>query len=159
LFYRVAIAVLELPPIRMRDSDVTHLANALLAQINDRADNGIHKHFSTNAIKFISKQAWRGNVRELQATLLRATLWSLKEQITEDDIAEAMFSTEQKHSDLLDRDISQGVDINKLIAELTKHYIVKSLELCHGNKSKASNMLGLQNYQTLNNWIKKYEIN
>jgi transcriptional regulator with GAF, ATPase, and Fis domain len=158
LFYRIAIAVLELPPLRQRDGDISHLANALLSQINDVADSNIHKHFSTNAIKFISNQAWRGNVRELQATILRATLWNAKEQITEDDMVDAMFNTEQRHSDLLEKDISQGIDINKLIEKFTKHYVVKSLELCHGNKSKAAKMLGLKNYQTLNNWIVKYKI-
>jgi transcriptional regulator with PAS, ATPase and Fis domain len=158
LFYRIAIAVLELPPLRSRDGDIAHIADALLSQINDAADSNIHKYFSTNAIKFISTQAWPGNVRELQATILRATLWSAKEQITDDDVMDAMFSTEQRHSDLLEKDISQGIDINKLIQKFTKHYVVKSLDLCHGNKSKAAKMLGLKNYQTLNNWIVKYKI-
>jgi hypothetical protein len=38
-------------------------------------------------------------------------------------------------------------------------YCVKAMEHCHGNKSKAAALLGLKNYQTLNNWIEKYNIN
>jgi DNA-binding protein Fis len=33
------------------------------------------------------------------------------------------------------------------------------MEHSHGNKSKAAALLGLKNYQTLNNWIEKYNIN
>jgi DNA-binding NtrC family response regulator len=158
LFYRIAIAVLELPPLRKRDGDIGYLAKNLLAKLNDSADSNIHKNFSAGAINFISMQVWRGNVRELQATILRATLWSPEEEITKDEMIEAMFNTESEHSNPPEHDISQGVDINEIISKITKQYIVKALDLCHGNKTKAAKMLGLKNYQTLNNWIEKYKI-
>jgi transcriptional regulator with GAF, ATPase, and Fis domain len=162
LFYRIAIGVLHLPPLRQRLGDVTHLAKALLEQINEEAKNEKeykHKKFSANAINFISKQSWAGNVRELQATILRATLWQAGDALTEDDISQALIKSAKSQDNLLENDISQGVDISKLIGQFTKHYIVQAIDLCHGNKTKAALLLGIKNYQTLDNWIKKYDIN
>jgi len=162
LFYRIAIGVLHLPALRHRSGDITHLAKALLEQINQEAKHEqeyIHKKFSANAINFISQQPWAGNVRELQATILRATLWQAGNVLNEDDIKQSLISSTRKSESIMDRDLSQGFDINEIIGELTKSYVVKAMERCHGNKSKAAALLGLKNYQTLNNWIEKYNIN
>jgi len=162
LFYRIAIGVLHLPPLRHRSGDITHLAKALLEQINQEAKHEkeyIHKKFSANAINFISQQPWAGNVRELQATILRATLWQAGNVLNDDDIAQSLISSTRKSENIMDRDLHQGFDINEVISELTKSYVVKAMELSHGNKSKAASLLGLKNYQTLNNWIEKYNIN
>ncbi|MEP0357406.1 sigma-54 dependent transcriptional regulator [Paraglaciecola sp.] len=161
LFYRIAIGVLHLPALRYRSGDITHLAKALLEQINQEAKQEqeyVHKKFSVNAINFISKQPWAGNVRELQATILRATLWQAGDVLNEDDIAQSLISSTRKSENLMDRGLTQEFDINEVIGELTKSYVVKAMEHCHGNKSKAASLLGLKNYQTLNNWIDKYNI-
>jgi DNA-binding protein Fis len=55
----------------------------------------------------------------------------------------------------MEKDLSQGIDISKLIDELTQHYVVQAMDLCHGNKIKAVTLLGIKNYQALDNWIKK----
>ena len=162
LFYRVAIGLLHLPPLRQRTGDLTFLAKALLEQINEKAANEkdyIHKKLSVTAINFISQQAWMGNVRELQATLLRATLWQSGGTLTEQNIFESVIQSTHFTKNILDRDITQGFEINEIIGELTKSYVVKAMEHCHGNKPKAAALLGLKNYQTLNNWIEKYNIN
>jgi transcriptional regulator with PAS, ATPase and Fis domain len=38
------------------------------------------------------------------------------------------------------------------------HYIERALKENQGNKSKAAAILGLKNYQTLNNWIERYNV-
>lgn len=162
LFYRVAIGVLQLPPISQRSGDLTLLANTLLGKINEKAGANTdqkHKHFSASAIKFITNYHWPGNVRELNATILRATLWQQGEVISEKDVSEALILKEDTKDSIFDRDISQGIDINDIFSEIARHYISKAMNLCNENKTKAANMLGLKNYQTLNNWIEKYNIN
>lgn len=162
LFYRVAIGVLHLPPLRQRSGDITYLAKALLEQINQKAKSEqeyVHKKFSASAINFITKQSWLGNVRELQATILRATLWQAGDVLSEDDLKQSLLTASRKSTDIMAQDMSQDFDINKVIGEVTKHYVVQAMELSHGNKSKAAALLGLKNYQTLNNWIDKYNIN
>jgi transcriptional regulator with PAS, ATPase and Fis domain len=162
LFYRVAIGVIHLPPLRERTGDLIYIAKALLERIN--LDGNLdadykHKKLSASAINIMLNHNWPGNVRELQATLLRATLWQPTEIINEDDIKNALIKHPVKKADILSKDVSQGIDINELIGELAQHYFTKALEYSHGNKTKAASLLGLKNYQTLNNWIEKYDIN
>lgn len=62
-------------------------------------------------------------------------------------------------SGLLDRDVSQGIDIQELMTEIVQHYVPRALAEAKDNKTKAAELLGLKNYQTLNNWIEKYKVN
>ncbi|MGY6275107.1 sigma-54 interaction domain-containing protein [Methylomonas sp. MgM2] len=161
LFYRVAIGMITLPPLRQRKGDLPLLAKALLEKVNQEANNApgyIHKNLSVSAIKFICNYGWPGNVRELQATILRASLWQQDKLLTEDDIRDALLETCPVRDGILGRDLSQGIDITEIIKEVSTHYIERALKENDGNKSKAAAMLGLKNYQTLNNWIEKYDV-
>jgi transcriptional regulator with PAS, ATPase and Fis domain len=161
LFYRVAIGMITLPPLRERKGDLPLLAKKLLEKVNQDACNApgyIHKKFSASAIKFISSYGWPGNVRELQATILRASLWQPGKLLSEDDIRDALLGTRPVRDGILEREMTQGIDINEILKEVSAHYIERALKENHGNKSKAATMLGLKNYQTLNNWIEKYNV-
>jgi transcriptional regulator with PAS, ATPase and Fis domain len=39
---------------------------------------------------------------------------------------------------------------------MANHYLKRALSETNGNKTKAAEILGLSNYQTLSNWMKKY---
>ncbi|MEL0638503.1 sigma-54 dependent transcriptional regulator [Marinomonas sp. TI.3.20] len=158
LFYRVAVGVLSLPPLRERQGDITLLADALLVDMakQDIALRG--KEISVNAKNIILSQLWPGNIRELRSTLLRASLWSSEDAISADDIKQALFDRPQNNTGLLDKDISQGIDIQNIISDLVRHYIPKALAHSNGSKSKAAELLGLKNYQTLTNWMDKYDV-
>ena len=121
LFYRVAIGIINLPPVRERQGDKWLLAEHLLKQINRDAANqpGYKgKKFSASAKKIILNSSWPGNVRELHATILRASLWGVENKISEIDIKEAMLVTPKKESLILDRDIDQGIDIHTFPASV-----------------------------------------
>ncbi len=69
LFYRLAVAILKLPPMRERAGDVALLIDRLLDQINQESveEPGFkHKKISAAAKNLMLQQEWRGNVRELQ---------------------------------------------------------------------------------------------
>ncbi|BCE02801.1 sigma-54 interaction domain-containing protein [Marinicellulosiphila megalodicopiae] len=158
LFYRVAVGVLKLPPIRERKGDLTLLADKLLADIYSTMHNHNSKKISVKARNFILKQYWRGNVRELQSTLMRAALWSQTKEISLKDIENAMLIIQDKPSDILGREIAEGLDLHSVMGEVVKHYIPRAMAISNENKTKAAKLLGLPNYQTLGNWIEKYEV-
>ncbi|RCW93012.1 sigma-54 interaction domain-containing protein [Marinomonas foliarum] len=158
LFYRVAVGVLSLPPLRERQGDITLLADALLMDMAKQDVALINKKISANAKNIILSQLWPGNIRELRSTLLRASLWSSEDLLSADDIKQALFDRSQNNTSLLDKDVSQGIDIQNIISDLVKHYIPKALAQANGNKSKAAALLGLKNYQTLTNWMDKYDV-
>jgi transcriptional regulator with PAS, ATPase and Fis domain len=158
LFYRIAVGVLHLPPLRERQGDVSLLADALLSAIGEADTHLKDKEISVEARNVILKQSWQGNVRELHSTLLRACLWSQGATIKASDIDRALFHMPERAVGILGRDIAQGIDINEIISDVSAHYIERALAECGGNKSKAAGLLGLKNYRTLNNWMEKYGV-
>lgn len=162
LFYRVAIAVLSLPPLRDRPGDILFLAEALLDRINHDAAGqpGFNKkEISVGAKNVIKRHPWPGNVRELYSTLLRASLWSREARIDAVGIEAALFRGAAKQQGVLDRDFIEGSDIQMVIDEVVQHYAGRALTQSGGNRSKAAALLGLSSYQTLNNWMKKHGVN
>lgn len=158
LFYRVAVGVLHLPPLREREGDLLLLTGAVLAGLAENAPSLKDKKCSVGAKNIILGRSWRGNVRELQSTLLRAALWSGGEAITAGDIQQALFEMPEDDTGSQLRDVSQGIDIKEVIADISREYIQRALEFTAGNKTQAAQLLGLKNYQTLNNWMEKYGV-
>ena len=160
LFYRIAVAIIKLPPLRERAGDVGLIIDALLKQINRDGENEPgykHKKISAGAKNLMLQYEWPGNVRELQNTLMRAAIWSTGSTISLEDIKEAMIPiAPSRTDDLLERPIQDGVNLQELLAKLAKHYLRKALDEANGNKTKAARLVGLPNYQTLTNWMNKY---
>lgn len=161
LFYRIAVGVLHLPPLRERHGDLGMLADALLGQINRdaRGQPGYEdKILSPKAKNIILAHPWRGNVRELYSTLLRASLWSSGEAITDEALEAALFQRPGRSVGILDRELTDSFSIHGVISELVQHYIPRALEQTGGNRTQAAKLLGLKNYQTLNDWIEKHQV-
>ena len=106
----------------------------------------------------ILRHLWRGNVRELQSTLLRAALWCPGDLIAAHDIEQALFKLPQAEVDVLAMDVSQGIDLQEVIDNVAGHYLRKALTISGNNKTRAASLLGLKSQQTLSNWMDKYGI-
>jgi transcriptional regulator with PAS, ATPase and Fis domain len=158
LFYRVAIGVIQLPPLRKRGDDLAHIADRLLANIALEYPTLNGKYFSQCAKKFINEYRWPGNVRELKATITRAALWSVQNGITEEDIRKNLFRTETEQAEFSFVDVSDGIDLNSILSSIEKHYIESALAFTAGNKRRAAKLLGLNSHQTLSNRIKTLSI-
>jgi DNA-binding NtrC family response regulator len=166
LFYRLAVLVLKVPPLRERDSDVSPLIDGLMGRINDQSEAAKEpgfkrKKLSTDARKLLMQQGWPGNIRELENTLRRAAVWSDGATIGVDDIKEALLPGARGIAGqemVLNRSLEQGIDIQSIIGGVAEHYLRRAMTLANGNKTKAAKLLGLANYQTLSNWLQKYGI-
>jgi len=152
LFYRLAVAVLLIPPLRERQGDIGLLVDHILEN-----ETGKHKKISAAAKNIILNHLWPGNVRELLNTLRRAIVWTPGDTIEADDIREALFPVVSQLSDqILGRTIGEGFSLQELMAEVARHYLSRAMSEAYKNKTKAAQMLNLPNYQTLSNWLKKY---
>jgi DNA-binding NtrC family response regulator len=121
----------------------------------------VAKSLSPSAKNILLQRTWPGNLRELENTLRRAAIWSDGASITEEDVLDAVFGAPSKarsENGILDMPIDDGVDLQGIIAEVARHYIVKAIEQAEGNKSTAAKLVGLPSYQTLTNWMKKYDV-
>ena len=161
LFYRIAVGVLHLPPIRERKGDLTLLANRLLSMLAEEDDSLKDKKISPDALNIIISHPWRGNVRELQSTLLRAALWCQGNEITAEDMRQALFHMPERGSDgagVMNFDVSQGIDLKELCGDLARHYIPRALDAAQGKKSRAAELLGFKSYQVMTGLMEKYGI-
>jgi DNA-binding NtrC family response regulator len=161
LFHRLAVGILNLPPLRERGADVELLVDHFLAQINAEGagkPEAIRKKLSSDAKKLLASHPWPGNVRELYHTLMRAVIWSRGELIDAADIRTALLPVPADSRSPLQRPLTQGFDLEALLDEVKTHYIRLALEKCGGKKTAAAKLLGFSNHQTLGNWMKRLRI-
>jgi transcriptional regulator with PAS, ATPase and Fis domain len=162
LFYRLAVAVLKIPPLRERTGDLGVLIDHLLEQVNQEASHepGFkEKKLSAGAKNLLLAHAWPGNVRELLNTLRRATIWSDGTTISAEDAREAILpATAAPRQDILGRPLGGDLNILTLMKEVAHHYLGRAMDEAHGNKTKAAQLVGLPSYQTLTNWLSRYGV-
>ncbi|RKI05077.1 sigma-54-dependent Fis family transcriptional regulator [Corallococcus sp. AB038B] len=162
LFYRLAVAVLKLPPLRERQGDVGMLIDHLFAQVNREAEKepGFkEKKLSAGARNLLLSHPWPGNVRELGNTLRRAAIWSDGVAISSEDVREALLPVASTtRPEVLGRPLGGGFNLRDLLKEVARHYLQRAMDEAQGNKTKATELVGLPSYQTLTNWLKTYEV-
>jgi two-component system response regulator HydG len=132
LFYRLNVITIHIPPLRDRKEDIPLLI--------DYFTNRYCKEYDKKPLK-ISKQirgiltayTWPGNVRELENFINRMVLMS-DMQMNVDDIPVHMKMSSPK----VIKD-----DLTMTLAEAEKNYIIKVLESCGNNKTKAAEILGI----------------
>ncbi|MDI3289757.1 sigma 54-interacting transcriptional regulator [Polyangium sp. 15x6] len=162
LYFRLAVLVLKVPPLRDREGDVGLLLQKLLDRLNvDMAaqSGGVQKKLSVGAKNLLQRHPWPGNVRELEATLLRAYIWSKGPVIEEAEAREALVGVPGGQTqDVLERPLGDGFSLTDLLGDVARHYLARAMAEAKGNKTKAASLVGLANYQTLKNWLEKYEV-
>jgi two-component system, NtrC family, response regulator len=73
LYYRLAVVVLQLPPLRERPGDVLHLAHAFLHKyLSEQRKRGLR--FDKSALVAMEQFGWPGNIRELENRIRRAVI-------------------------------------------------------------------------------------
>jgi two-component system, NtrC family, response regulator len=85
LYFRLAVVVINLPPLRERGADISLLAREFLQKYG--AQNGrTTLTFSPEALRALNCHKWSGNVRELQNRVKRAVIMADGNRITEKDL-------------------------------------------------------------------------
>ncbi len=162
LFYRLAVAVLKIPPLRERTGDIGVLVDHLLDLVNREAapEPGYkEKKLSAGARNLLVSHGWPGNVRELLNTLRRAAIWSDGASISSEDVREALLpAATMVRQDPLGKPLGGGFNLPELLKDVARRYLQRAMDESHGNKTKAAELVGLSSYQTLTNWLAKYEV-
>ena len=85
LYFRLAVVVIKLPPLRDRGEDAEILAQEFLQQFAVQCDK-TGMRFGSDAIRAIRRHRWPGNVRELQNRVKRAIIMAEGKRVTADDL-------------------------------------------------------------------------
>ena len=85
LYFRLAVVVLRLPPLRERPTDIPLLAKAFLKKYAAQ-NNRTLADFSSKALKALQAHAWPGNVRELENRIKRAVIMAEGRHVSPADL-------------------------------------------------------------------------
>ncbi|MFL6550502.1 MAG: PEP-CTERM-box response regulator transcription factor [Povalibacter sp.] len=145
LYYSIAEALVEVPPLRERPGGATVLAHALL-----RKYNGMHgqprKGFTDAALSALESYGWPGNIRELENKVKTALLMAQGSLITPENLGlEPSGSNE-----LL-------FNLKEVRARAERQAIQQALSIVNGNISRSAELLGVSR-PTLYDLMEKYGI-
>jgi DNA-binding NtrC family response regulator len=143
LYYRLNTVAIEVPPLRDRGEDIVILGGIFLEQYS-RKYNKPKLKLSNSALQKLRDYSWPGNVRELKHSMERAVIMGESTLLGPDDLL------------LFDRNEPTGNHSFRL-DDVERQTIVRVVDKCRGNHSKAAQMLDISR-TTLYAKLKKYGI-
>jgi two-component system, NtrC family, response regulator AtoC len=149
LFYRLAGVTLVVPPLRERTSEIEPLAR-MFAEDTSREMGLRPPRIREEALEYLRRYSWPGNIRELRNMIERAVLLATGDQIDPEHLE-------------LDKLATAWVDAKDSRAKLTpedeaeRQRIMRAIDRCAGNQTRAAEVLGVSR-QTLTKWLTRYAV-
>ncbi|HEX5235568.1 MAG TPA: sigma-54 dependent transcriptional regulator [Silvibacterium sp.] len=137
LFYRLNVMPFFVPPLRERKEDIRPLTREFLRMFG-RAYGRPRVEIGDEALDLLKQYPWPGNVRELKNVLERVLI--LNPQISR---------IERRHLPMLvhrrrDKRNEDFSTLQQAREAYEREYILKKIDECHGNMSRAAESLGLE---------------
>lgn len=139
LYYRLKVIEIELPPLRERREDIPLLIQHFIDRFNKELKKKI-SGISGEALKALSDYSWPGNVRELENVIQRAMILSQWETLLPADFPDSIIGEKQKKDGhLLEKAVQERYAFDQLLKEYIKRLLIET----GGNKTKVSEILGI----------------
>jgi len=149
LYYRLNVITIRLPSLAEREGDIPLLANHFLAKSSQAVKKHI-REISRDAMDLLSQYSWPGNIRELENVIESAVALGRGPVIRVNDLPDYILN-------LSIETYRHNPSNLPSLQEHEKRYIKWVLERCHGNKSRAAKMLGIDRV-SLWRKIKRYDL-
>jgi DNA-binding NtrC family response regulator len=143
LYYRLNVFHIELPPLRDRREDIPVLVDHFVKKFTLAMNKRVTR-VSPAAMTLLQQHDWPGNVRELENAVERAMVVAQPPELRE--------------SDFILRPQSGSADAGddaRTLEEIERNHILRVLEECGGNQTRAAQVLDIDRV-TLYNKLKKY---
>jgi DNA-binding NtrC family response regulator len=154
IYYRLAVVLIRLPPLRERTGDIAVLADFFLSELNRR--HACAKRFSAAMRERLARYDWPGNVRQLRNAVERAFV--LCDEVLEVDhefgAAPARVNGHGARS-RPDDGLALTLPIGTSLFEIERAFILATLEFYGGDKRRAASVLGCS-VKTLYNKLHLY---
>ena len=141
LFYRLNVFHIELPPLRERREDIPLLVDHFVRKFSREMNKKITR-VAPAAMALLQQQPWPGNIRELENAVERAMVVAQEPELREADF------TLKTHNGAHET-AARSLD------EVEKGHILRVLEECGDNQTRAAEILGIDRV-TLHHKLKKY---
>lgn len=139
LYYRLAVLVVRLPPLRDRVGDAELLAMHFVARFNSEFGKNVQE-IAPGALELVRTYPWPGNVRELKNAIERAVLLAKGNVLTRSDFEMLTSTSVEEHAFRLP---AAGVDMRALELSLVKQALART----RGNRTRAAKLLGMNRDQ------------
>jgi len=139
LFYRLNVFHIEIPPLRDRCEDIPLLVNHFVRKFSLQMNKKINR-VSPEAMNLLQQQPWPGNVRELENAVERAMVVAQEPEI-------------HAHDFVFKAAAANGIP--KTLEDMERTHILRTLEACNWNQSRAADVLDIDRV-TLHHKLKKY---
>ncbi len=140
LYYRLNVFEIDIPPLRERPKDIEALTHHFIGKF--KGINTRIKSISEDALATLMTYSFPGNARELSNIIERAMIIEKGDSLTLESISYLPFM--KKNENTL-----------KSIDDLVHDHIIKILQSVDGDKTKASEILGIDR-STLHRKLKEY---
>ncbi len=142
LYYRLKVVEVNLPPLRAIKDSIPILAHHFLSLFREKLKRDIYG-ISDQAMEGLVRYSWPGNVRELRHVIERACVLCAGTTISLSHFPEEIQNPLPPGSDPLGiaTPIHQRTELPPYISE--RDQIIDTIKRAHGNKAKASRMLGI----------------
>ena len=150
LFYRLSVAMIKVPPLKDRKSDIPLLIHYLLKKINAELHHSI-KRVEERAMEELRDYHWPGNVRELENALTRGVIATPGEVILAESIVTLLEKRPPAEGHKKDHPRSMSLQ------DVEREHILRVLEHTGWHFGKACDVLGITR-PTLRQKLKEYNI-
>jgi two-component system response regulator PilR (NtrC family) len=149
LYYRLNVLSIHIPPLRERTEDIPLLIEHFLNKCG-----GDHLKVAALTMERLINYPWKGNVRELENIIKRLKILcdgnTIEVYHLPDEIRKSNKNTNLELS-------NGGIDLEEIITDIEKNYLVKALEQTNGLKTEAARLLNLS-FRSFRHRLKKYGI-
>lgn len=147
LYYRINVVTIDLPPLCDRVGDVRLLAKHFL-QVYCAQHNKEKLGITNEAMEYLERYSWPGNIRELENTIERAVLLSKDKLIGPFDLPDAIKQDRRQKA-------YSPTSLKNALAEPEKSIVRQALEANHWNRQETAKALQI-NRTTLYKKMKQY---
>ncbi len=151
LYYRLNVVPIHIPPLRERKEDIPLLVEHFLKKISDPP-----KKVTPDAMRILMDYPWKGNVRELENVIERVALLIDKEVITPSDLPSEIIGYSEDLKEIPEL-TEEGINLDDIITDIEKKYLLKALEKSRGVKKEAAKLLNIS-FRSFRHRLSKYGI-
>ena len=155
LYFRLAVILLRLPPLRERGDDVLTLAQHFLRRYSAKYGKPVEQ-LDPRARELLLAYPWPGNVRELSHVIERAVLWSKGPMLDVEHLA-LVVPADQVEPGADGPAVPANRPAGMELDQWERSLIEQALRESDGNQTRAAQRLGISR-DTLRYRLKKYGI-
>ncbi len=157
LYFRLSVIRIHMPPLRKRTEDIPLIAHHYLRVAAEENGKPV-REMTADAMELLERYPWPGNIRELRGAIERAVVMAGGAKITVRDLPQSV----RDGASMIPTSVpglklpafsKPGQHLN--LQETEQRMIIRALDECGGNITKAAQVLGLSR-RTLHRRLREF---